>query len=431
MESAIWYLVVGLVFVAVALAATFIRRMPLTTAIPYLLIGWAIGPHGFGLLKIDPIRNAHIIEVLAEIAIIISVFNAGLSLRAGWSNRLWSSVVRLAFGSMALTVIFIALAGVYLMHLPWGAALLLGGMLAPTDPVLASDVQLEHPYNPNPLRFALSGEAGLNDGATFPFVTLGLGLLGLSGGNTGLAWLGLDVLWGVLGGLALGYFLGAAISESVLYLRLRYRQALGLGYFLAPGLIALAYGLAELTHAFGFLTVFAAGVAFRRTEFMHAGRNPDEQLTEIAIAPSQRLQLATDPHKAPVYLLQSLLGFAGQLEQLGEAVIVTLVGSMVSFDTFSMDLLWFLPLLFLVIRPLSTKLGLLGSSLSKQDRLMIGWFGIRGIATVFYLAFLVLHSLPSPYLHRFSSVALSVVAVSIIVHGISVTPLMNYHNQQH
>jgi sodium/hydrogen antiporter len=419
------------VFVAVSLTATFIRRMPLSTAIPYLLIGWAIGPHGFGLLHLDPIRDAATIQTLAEIAILISVFNAGLSLRAGWRNRIWRPVVRLAFVSMALTVILIALACVYLMHLSWGAALLVGGMLAPTDPVLASDVQLEHPYNPNPLRFALTGEAGLNDGATFPFVIFGLGLLGLPAGRTGLHWFGLDLLWGVVGGLAIGFVLGTLITKYVLHLRLHHGQALGLGYFLAPGLIALSYGIAGLSHVFGFLTVFAAGLAVRRVEFQQTRLDPDETLTEIAIAPSQRNQLASDPRKASIYLLQNLLTFSGQLEQLSEAVIVTLVGALFTMNTFATYLFWFLPLLFFGIRPLATKIGLLGCSFAKQDQLMVEWFGIRGIATIYYFSFLVMHSLPQQYTNLFLTLALWTIAISIVVHGVSVTPLMNYHDRHH
>lgn len=427
MQAAIWYIVVGLVFVGVSLAASFIRRMPLTTAIPYLVIGWIIGPHGFALLQIDLVRDAHIIQVLAEIAIIISVFNAGLALRADWSNRIWSPVVRLAFGSMALTVIFIALIGVYLLHLSWGAALLLGGILSPTDPVLASDVQLERPYNPNPLRFALTGEAGLNDGSAFPFVMLGLGLLALPGGHTGWQWIGIDVIWGVLGAIAVGFAIGTVISRYVLHLRLHHGQALGLGYFLTPGLIALSYGVAHLVHVFGFLAVFATGLAVRRVEFRYTGQDLSEDLTEIAVSPSRREQLATDPQKAPIYLLQSLLTFTGQLEKIGEAVIVVLVGSLFFVDVFSRDLLWFAPLLFLVVRPLSVRIGMIGCNFSSSDRLMVEWFGIRGIATLYYLAFLALHSLPPRLMEMFSSLAFSVIAISILVHGITVTPLMNYH----
>jgi sodium/hydrogen antiporter len=177
----------GVVLAAMARAVSLIARLPLSIAMVYLLVGCLLGPYGLSLVELHPLTNAELIERLSEVAVIISLFTAGLNLLAVWSDQRWWLAIRLAFASMALTVLMIALSGFFLLGLPSGAAFLLSSILAPTDPVLATDVQLEHPLDPSPLRFSLTGEVGLNDGATFPFVILGL-LLGLPDGSTGWRW---------------------------------------------------------------------------------------------------------------------------------------------------------------------------------------------------------------------------------------------------
>ena len=186
---------------------------------------------------------------------------------AGLRDGRWLLPLRLAIVAMLVTVALVAGVGVLALGLPLGAAILLGGILAPTDPVLASDVQVANPGDRDRLRFALTGEAGLNDGTAFPLVLLGLGLLGLHDiGSFGWRWLAVDVLWAVTVGVVIGAVLGTAVGQLVLYLRRTHKEAVGLDNFLALGLVGLAYGAASLAHGYGFLAVFAAGVALRRLE---------------------------------------------------------------------------------------------------------------------------------------------------------------------
>lgn len=156
-----WFLIVGLLLLGVALVGSYVRRLPLSMAMLYLAVGCSLGPQGVGLIEMDAIRQGPLIELVTEIAVVISLFTAGLKLRIPFADPRWWPALRLAFGSMTLTVAAIAVAGVYGMGLSWGTAILLGAILAPTDPVLASDVQVEHPFDYNPLRFCLTGEAGL------------------------------------------------------------------------------------------------------------------------------------------------------------------------------------------------------------------------------------------------------------------------------
>ncbi|HEV2733504.1 MAG TPA: cation:proton antiporter, partial [Longimicrobiaceae bacterium] len=179
MTAITWFLVVGALLVLLAVAGSVMRRLPLSVAMVYLAAGVLVGPLALDLFHVDPVDQAALLERITEVAVIISLFSAGLKLRTPLNDSRWRTPVRLAFLSMTVTVGLIAAAGVFGMGLPLGAAILLGAVLAPTDPVLAADVQVEHPTDRDQLRFSLTGEAGLNDGTAFPFVMLGLGLLGL------------------------------------------------------------------------------------------------------------------------------------------------------------------------------------------------------------------------------------------------------------
>jgi NhaP-type Na+/H+ or K+/H+ antiporter len=117
-------------------------------------------------------------------------------------------------------------------------------------------------------------------------------------------------------------------------------------------------------------------------------------------------------------------GFNEQLEKLAELAIVLLVGAMLSYESPSRAIWWFIPLLFLVLRPLSVAAGTLGEPMTVRQRAMISWFGIRGIGSVFYLMFAIRHGVTGPLAQQLITFTLVTVAASIVVHGVSVTPLM-------
>src|SRR5450755_878321 len=238
-----WSAVIGLLLIVMALSDSLLARMPLSTSMLYLLAGVAFSPVWLDWAKISPFTHTTAIEVLAEIVVLLSLFTSGLKMSAGFSDGRWWSTFRLAIVSMLVTVALVTAFGVAVLGLSLGAAVLLGGILAPTDPVLASDVQVAEPGDRDRLRFALTGEAGLNDGTAFPFVLLGLGLLGLHDlGGSGWRWFAVDVAWGVAAGIGVGALMGTAVGQLVLYLRRTHKEATGLDNFLALGLIGLAYG---------------------------------------------------------------------------------------------------------------------------------------------------------------------------------------------
>ena len=188
MAFAIWALIIGALLITMALSGTSLQRLPLSTAMLYLAAGYGLGPAGWDLMTPDPLAWSAILERVAEVAVLISLFAVGLKLGLPLADRGWRLPVRLALVSMTITVVLIAVLGVLGLGLSLGAAVLLGAILAPTDPVLASDVQVLEASDRDRLRFSLTGEGGLNDGVAFPFVMLGLGLLGLHDLGTGGWW---------------------------------------------------------------------------------------------------------------------------------------------------------------------------------------------------------------------------------------------------
>ncbi|MBL0426161.1 cation:proton antiporter [Ramlibacter alkalitolerans] len=428
MDFALWSVIVGMLLVLMALASTVLKRLPLSTGMLYLLVGIGVSPLGLHLLALQPGTDSRMLERMAEVVVLLSLFTAGLKLSAGLRDSRWALPVRLALSAMVVTVGLIALAAWLLLDLPPGACVLLGAILAPTDPVLASDVQVHEPGDRDKLRFALTGEGGLNDGSAFPFVMLGLGLLGLHDlGTAGWRWLAIDVLWATAAGLATGWILGMATGRLVLHLRREHKEAIGLDDFLALGLIALSYGCALLLHAYGFLAVFAAGVSLRRLEQRESSGEVDARSVQQALVDPDRSlaeSAAVDPRHAPAFMAQAVLGFNEQAERIGELTIVIAVGAVLwAVDWSSAD--WrFVALLLLVIRPLAVGLGLAGARVSRRQQWLIGWFGIRGVGSLYYLMFAINYGLHPALAQRLTALTLGVIVVSVVVHGISVTPLM-------
>jgi len=419
-----WSLFIGVLLITIVLASTLLGRLPLSSAMVYLALGWLLGPEVADVLRPDPVVHAAVLERLAEAALLISLFAVGMQLGVPLRDRRWWLPLRLAFVSMAAMVAMITAIGVWVLDLPPGAAVLLGAILAPTDPVLASGVQSDPGPRPDRLGFSLAAEGGLNDGAAFPFVMLGGGLLGLHEPAFSLArWWGVDLLWATVGGMVLGGALGATTGRLVVYLRSRHREAVGLDEFLGLGLICTAYGVAQLSLASGFLAVFAAGLALQRVR--EQPRPHTQPLAAAAGSQGHSYEtLATHPHHASATMRDSVQGFNEQLERLAELALVLLVGALLAYAKPLPAVWWFVPLLLLVLRPLSVAVAVAGEGLTPPQRAMIGWFGIRGIGSVFYLLLALRMGLDGRAADMLVALTLWTVAASILAHGVTAQPLM-------
>jgi NhaP-type Na+/H+ or K+/H+ antiporter len=222
------------------------------------------------------------------------------------------------------------------------------------------------------------------------------------------------------------------VGRLVLYLRRTHREAVGTDDFLALGLIGLSYGVAVMAHGYGFLAVFAAGVALRHLERRETASAATAQGAPAVGEKRKEMSAedtAVDPQRAPAHMAQEVLGFNEKLERIGEVAVVIAVGALL-WAVVWIDIEWWLvPLLLLVVRPVSVALGLWGSRSSKRQRLLIGWFGIRGIGSLYYLMYAINHGLPQGLANKLTALTLLVIVSSIVLHGVSVTPLMKVYEK--
>jgi NhaP-type Na+/H+ or K+/H+ antiporter len=342
---------------------------------------------------------------------------------------------------MILTIGGIAILAWSLFGLSPAVALLVGGMLAPTDPVLAGAVTVGHSQDQDRLRFALSGEAGLNDGLAFPFVYLGLALVTTAPAPHWMtSWLLIHVVWAIPAGLAIGYVLGRVIGTAAIFIRTRHRDTAAPTDFLVLALIALAYAAAQSVGALGFLAVFAAGIGLRSSERSTVEDTPHPSMqgtpaehhppaeSLVTAAAIKEHELA-QPAVAAGVLVAEVFTFGDIIERMLEALLVVLVGvSLATYLTASGVLLGLLVLL--VVRPLSVYLSTLGTKVSRLQRALIAWFGIRGIGSLYYLAYVV-PRLPSELRGaNLGSLVLSTVAVSVIAHGMTAQSLMTWYERR-
>jgi NhaP-type Na+/H+ or K+/H+ antiporter len=341
---------------------------------------------------------------------------------------------------MIASIAGFAIAVHVILQMPWTMSLLLAAILAPTDPVLASAVTVSHAQDHDRVRYALSGEAGLNDGAAFPFVILALALIAGPFGRAELgAWVLVRLLWAVPAGLLLGFLLGKVIGRIAIALRARQRDTAAPTDFLALALIALSYSAAEAMGAWGFLAVFAAGLGLRHAEISTVQETPHPQApdadveahppAETLVAPNVVTEdEISQPAVAAGVLVAEVFSFGDTVERLLEVFLVVLVGVALAgyWDVRAVTLAL---LLFVVIRPLASMLMLVGTPTSPLQRGLLGWFGIRGIGSLYYLAYALNHGLESGASRQFAGLVLSIIALSVVVHGLTARPLLRHYER--
>ncbi|MEU1808998.1 cation:proton antiporter [Micromonospora aurantiaca (nom. illeg.)] len=378
-----------------------LERRPLSMPIAFLGLGMLVFVLPTGLPTPDPLRWPELTTHLTEVGVIVALMGAGLKIDRPLSWARWSSTWRLLAIAMPLSIAAVALLGWWWAGLVPAAALLLGAALAPTDPVLASDVQVGEPTDvedsEDEVRFALTSEAGLNDGLAFPFVyaAIAIATTGFAPSDWLAEWFAVDVFYklaaGVGGGLLVGWLLGKLFFRAPSKLRLA-RHSEG---FLALAATFLAYGLVEVIGGYGFLAVFVAARAIRAAERTH------------------------EFHSV-------LHDFAEQVERLLTVLLLLLFGGAVIGGLLA-PLTWPAALaglaLVLVIRPLAGWLSLRGAPGKPAEHWVISLFGIRGVGSFYYLAYATSKTdFPQADL-VWATVGL-VVVVSVVAHGIAATPVM-------
>jgi sodium/hydrogen antiporter len=416
-----WFMLVGGLLLFMGLTNTLLKRSPVTSSIIYLAVGVIVGPTVLNLFHFNPLKESALLEVLTEVVVLISLFSAGVKMPTPFTFARWQKPILLATVSMAITVMLVAAFTYFLLGLPLGACILLGAILAPTDPVLATEIQTRHHGDRDLLRFTLTSEAGMNDGSAFPFVMLGLALLGLHQvGNFGLNWLFIDVLWATVAGIAIGLAAGIMLAHIGWKLRRApYKHHLW-DDFLGLGLIGVVYGITVMAHAWGFLAVFFAAVALRQTESKLA--KAAYSMADVGLH-STETKVDIENYSEPTVSEGSLL-FKEHLERLSEVVLVLLIGGTLFTNSWSWKAVSIALFLFIIARPISVLIGLISTTASWRIRGMTAWFGVRGIGSLYYLMYAIQHGLSEKLALELTQITLIVVTLSIILHGISVKPLM-------
>ena len=436
MSFIVWVAMLGAVLLLLALTSSYLRWIPVTTSVVCMGLGVGLGPGGLGLLQLDLPQASGWMEHLTEVAVLFSLFVSGLKLRLPLSSRSWRVAFFLAGPVMLACIAGVSLVLHYGLHLGWGVSVLIGAILAPTDPVLATLVQVNDAQDYDRVRFSLSGEAGLNDGIAFPFVILGLLLVqGAEGSQWLTDWLLQDVLWAVPAGLLSGYWMGRGLGHLSLYLRTQHADStLSPNDYLALALIAMAYVVADLIHGYGFLAVFAAGLGLRQAE-VHTSPTPQAPAEHLVqpvvghqhVAPEHAVKgdiaALEDTQVAAGIMLGDMLSFGGLVERAMAVFLVTLLG-VVLIEHWDWRALVVGAALFVIIRPLSTLLIPGHGLLDLRQRGLLGWFGIRGIGSLYYLFYALNHDMLPSVATSSTNLTLSVVALSIVVHGLSVQPLL-------
>lgn len=391
----------GVLVLLTAWLPMVLSEAPLSLPIVCVTLGAVIFAPQLNIAAL-PSVDLTIVERFTELVIIISLMGAALKIdrKVGWQS--WMMTWRLLVVAMPITIFLLACLGQVILGVGVATALVLAAALAPTDPVLASDVQVGPPKSgeEDEARFALTSEAGLNDGLAFPFVMCAIALAQVS--HTGepwfLRWFGVDVIWRLAVGIGVGALLGHVLGWLVFRIPNRSELARTGDGFVALGITFAVYGIAEVVHGYGFVSVFVAGLALRAAERNHKYH-------------------------------QTLHDFSEQFERLLMMIALVLLGGAVTGGGILNSLTWssiaYALLAVLIVRPIAGWVCLAGSACPSTERAVVSFFGIRGLGTIYYLVYALQRSNFDKIDVVWSSAVVAVL-ISIVLHGVTVTPVMRF-----
>lgn len=392
-------LVIGLLLLSVTLGSGWIKRLPLSDAIIYLFVGVILGPYGVKLIQERP--GAEFLEHVTEFVVLVSLFGCGLRINRPLNLGAWNSTIRLIGFLMPISIFAVAAVGHWFLGIGWGAAILLGAILAPTDPVLASEVQISDVEDQDELRFGLTSEGGLNDALAFPFVYFGLHWLEDNNWqNWFKQWVAVDLIWAIAAGVIMGIVVAKTVVWIDHYLQNFRRVDEVREDFVALSTILLTYSLTELVNGYGFLAVFVAGLVIKN------GYYHEKHLSQLM--------------------------FTEQIEKLLEVGVILLLGAFLRIEAivqFAGQALLVAGLLIVLIRPIGAWISTIGVQFHPAKRLLMGWFGIRGVGSLYYLFYAFGSGLKGELGEQIAWITYITVVISVLVHGISSTPLMNWYER--
>ncbi|HVK96869.1 MAG TPA: sodium:proton antiporter [Flavisolibacter sp.] len=390
--------VIGIAALGMAWMPSISKKTKISYSIAYVLFG-ALLYLAFGnLLPLpDPISKNQFTIRLTELVVIVSLMGTGLKIDQPFTIKNWAVPFRLVSITMILSIFIVAAIAVVFLKFDLPAAILLGAVLAPTDPVLAADVQVGPPLEEaeNKVRFSLTAEAGMNDGTAFPFTWLAIVLAGGTGGTSIEHWFTFYLFYKIIVGIIVGVLVGRFIAYLVFKLPVSRKDIKTRDGFVAISATLMVYGLAEMVQGYGFIAVFVSAITLRNYEINHKY------------------------HK-------KLHDFTDQVERVLVAIVLILFGgSLVSgiLSKLSVSMAVFAVGFVLLIRPITSFIGLIKADLHYKEKLAVGFFGIRGMGSFYYLAF-ALHEGFFALNEELWALGSFVVLLSIILHGLTATPAL-------
>jgi sodium/hydrogen antiporter len=393
--------VVGISALAMAWLPSLLEKQPISYSILFVAVGFVLYKFASSLPNPDPLQNEQLTVRLTEIGVIITLMGTGIKINRAFSWKNWKIPFLLVFVTMIICIAALGFLGWWVLGLAPASAILLGAVMAPTDPVLASEVQVGPPSTEKEdhVRFSLTSEAGMNDGMAFPFtwMAIAVALAAATGEDWFWPWLWRDFFYKILVGVGMGYLVGRMLAYIVFILPERFNFPETKDGFVAVSATMLVYGLTEIMHGYGFIAVFVAGLTLSR-------------------------------HERPHHFHRELHDFTDQMERLFLVIILLLLGG--SIATGLLDALTLpgiaIGLAFVfIIRPLGALLTLAGQNISLREKVAISFFGIRGIGSFYYLAFALTKAV-FPEERMLWSIAGFIVLISVFVHGILASPVMRY-----
>lgn len=390
---------IGVASLGMAWMPSLTKKTKVSYAIIYVVLGMLVFTVIPLLPDVDPIENPVFTQRLTEMVVIISIMGTGLKIDEKFSFKTWLVPLRLVTITMLLSIAAVAWISWYFFGLDPAAAILLGSVLAPTDPVLASDVQVGPPMDneKDNTRFTLTAEAGMNDGMAFPFTWLAIALAVTTGTleERLISWVWMDLLYRIAAGVLVGYAMGKLLAYLVIDLPEKKNFVVISDGFVGIAATLLVYGITELLHGYGFIAVFVTAITLRNSEMHHK------------------------VHK-------KLHSFTDQVEKILVAIVLILLGgAVVSGILKPLTLNWALfGLLFIfIIRPATAFISMIGVPYHKHEKMAVSFFGIRGIGSLFYLAFALTETKFSNPEELWAIVSFVILA-SIVIHGITATTVI-------
>ncbi len=391
---------IGLASLSMAWMPKVSEYTGISYAIIYLVIGFIIySMFPDHLPSPLPQQNHSVTLHLTELVVIISLMGAGIRIDRPFKLKNWASPLKLATITMVLCVIGASLLGYYFLGMGFTSAILLGAILAPTDPVLAADVQVGPPNErtKSETRFALTAEAGLNDGTAFPFTWLAIAVGMISLGDTSRLenWFFFDVLYRILSGVFLGYLFGKGFGYLLFSLAKKYKVLKTRDGLFAISITLVVYGLTEMISGYGFIAVFICAITLRHYEKEH------------------------DYHT-------ELHSFSDQVERLLICILLILVGGSLAtgiLEPLDWKMAIFVLLFIFLIRPLAGMLTLTNSKILLKEKLAISFFGIKGMGSVFYLAFAI-SKFDFNHQDELWAILAFTILISVMLHGFTATRTM-------